>query len=410
MRYLTRRRAALTTACALLVVAPTLRVGPARAASSGGSLTTKSYSNGAGTLNYELYVPAGYTPGTAVPLVVALHGCTQTADVFRKLTGFDKLADQKNFIVAFPEQSSSNNYMSCWNWFQDSSITRGASEPTLIAGITAEVQKNYTIDTRRTYVTGLSAGGAMANVMAATYPDVYAAVGSGSGCEYTAGAACAGYQSADPETAEKNAYKAMGSHARAMPWLVFQGDKDTTVPPVNADQAVQTYQILNDLADDGVENGSVPKTPYKTVDGTSPGGESYTVKYYSDGHGNELGEYWTVHGMNHAWSGGDASQQYSDPDGPDESAAMYAYFMAHAMGNAGTGTGTGGGTTGTGSAGGTDTGSGTGTISSNWPSWAKNLPGAGSLPSTGTLPSWTSSLPGVGGQSSAGTSGWPWQR
>ena len=380
MTYPTWRRAVLAIACALLTVTSTLGVETAHAASPSGSLTTKSYTNAAGALSYELHVPAGYTPGTAVPLVVALHGCTQNADKFRIQTGYDKLADEKNFIVAFPEQPSSNNYLSCWNWFTDASITRDAAEPSLIAGITAEVQKNYTIDAKRTYVTGLSAGGAMANVMAATYPDLYAAAGSGSGCEYTAGAACAGYQSADPSTAGKNAYAAMGSRARVMPWVVFQGDKDTTVPPINADQAVQAYQTMDDWADDGAQNGSVPKTPYKTVTGTSTGGLSYTVKYYADGQGNELGQYWTIHGMGHAWSGGDASQQYSEPKGPDASAAMYDFFMAHPMGE--TGAGTKPGTTKPGTTNPGPTGPGTGALPANWPGWASHLPGVDKLPIT----------------------------
>ena len=392
----------MTIGCAVLMMTSALGVGPAQAASSGSGLTTKTYTNGAGSLNYELYVPAGYTPGTAVPLVVALHGCTQNADKFRIQTGFDKLADQKNFIVAFPEQPSSNQYMNCWNWFNDATITRDAAEPSLIAGITAEVQKNYTVDSKRTYVTGLSAGGAMANVMAATYPDVYAAAGSGSGCEYSAGAACAGYQSADPATAGKKAYTAMGSRARVVPWLVFQGDKDTTVPPINADQLVQANQTMNDWADEGAQNGSVPKTPYKSTNGRSAGGLSYTIKYYSDGHGNELGQYWTIAGMGHAWSGGDASQQYSEPKGPDESAAMYDFFMAHPMGGAASGPGTtnpgatnpgstspgtnpgatGPGATNPGATnpGTTNPGTGTSSLPAGWPSWASKLPGVGKLP------------------------------
>jgi poly(hydroxyalkanoate) depolymerase family esterase len=274
-------------------------------------------------------VPAGYHAGTAVPLVVALHGCTQTADKFRKLTRWDALAEAKGFIVVYPEQPSSQNQLSCWNWFQQQHMKRGAGEASIIAGITKRVQQQYTVDPHRTYVTGLSAGGAMADVMAATYPDVYAATGVGSGCEYGAGAACAGYQSADPEQAGRQAYQAMGSLARPMPFIVFQGDADTTVPPINGQQLVREDQVEADWADDGQENGSIPAAPTQVVNGQAPGGRSYTVSHYSDGHGNELGQYWVVHGMAHAWSGGDGSQQYSDPTGPDESAAMYDFFMSH---------------------------------------------------------------------------------
>jgi poly(hydroxyalkanoate) depolymerase family esterase len=329
MAYITRRRAVLAIVCVITAAAATLSVAAAGAQPTAGVLTHGTYTNAAGTRSYELYVPAGYQAGTAMPLIVALHGCTQTADKFRQQTGFDALADAKGFIVVYPEQPSSANYLSCWNFFQQQHMSRGTGEPSLIAGITSWVQQHYTVDAHRTYVSGLSAGGAMADVMAATYPDLYAAAGVGSGCEYAAGAACAGYQSADPETAGQQAYKAMGSRARQMPFIVFEGDADRTVPPVNAQQLVREDQVEADWADDGVENGSVPRAPTQVVDGQVAGGRSYTVSHYSDGHGHELGQLWVVHGMAHAWSGGDASQQYSDPGGPGESAAMYDFFMSH---------------------------------------------------------------------------------
>ena len=329
MAYIIRRRAAFVVVCAFVAAAIVVPVASSGAQTPAGSLTTGSYSNAAGTLKYKLYLPSAYRAGQAMPLVVALHGCTQSADTFRTLSGFDALADSKGFVVVYPEQSSARNYLSCWNWFQTAHQTRGAGEPSLIAGITSQVKQRYSVDSHRVYVTGLSAGGAMAEVMAATYPDVYAAVGVGSGCEYGAGAACAGWQSADPVQAGSAAYKAMGPRARQVPFVAFQGDKDTTVPPINATQLVRAAQVEGDLSDDGQLNGSVPTAPTKVVQGQVPGGRSYTVNYYSDGHGGDLGQLWLVHGMGHAWSGGAASQQYSEPSGPNESAAMYDFFMAH---------------------------------------------------------------------------------
>jgi poly(hydroxyalkanoate) depolymerase family esterase len=293
------------------------------------SLSTRSYTNAAGRLSYELYVPKSYKPGTAVPLVVALHGCTQTADVFRRLTRFDTLAATKRFIVVLPEQSTSRNSLRCWNWFQAQDMHRGSGEPSLIAGITGWVRRHYTVDRRRIYVAGLSAGGAMAEVMGATYPELYGAVGVGSGCEYDAGVACAGYRSADPVQAGRAAYQEMGRHARPVPFAVFQGDQDYIVPPSNAQQLVRAGQVAADWADDGSDNGSVPTAPTKSTSGQSPGGQSYTTSYYSDGHGRELAQLWLVHGMGHAWSGGNAAEQYADPAGPGETAAMYDFFTNH---------------------------------------------------------------------------------
>jgi poly(hydroxyalkanoate) depolymerase family esterase len=296
-----------------------------------GSSFSGTYTNAAGSRNYRGYVPSTYKAGTAVPLVVVLHGCTQSPDVIRQLTRFDELAEAKGFIVVFPEQPQSANYQKCWDFFQDAHVHRGSGEPSLIAGITDWVQQHYTVDPHRVYVGGLSSGGAMASVMAATYPDVYAAIGVGSGCEYAATATCAGYKSADPKTAAQAAYTEMGSRARPMPVIAFQGDKDTTVPPVNADQLVEQWQRTADLADDGTSNGSIPVSPTESVDGQVPSGRSYTVRHYVDAQARELVQYWVVHGMSHAWSGGCSCQSYADPSGPDETAAMYAFFMSHPM-------------------------------------------------------------------------------
>jgi poly(hydroxyalkanoate) depolymerase family esterase len=263
--------------------------------------------------------------------VISLHGCTQTADVFRQLTRWDQLAEVKNFIVVFPQQSQSSNQYSCWNFFQDANMKRDAGEPSYIAGLTQSVEQNYTVDPHRVYIDGLSAGGAMSSVLAATYPDVFAAAGIGSGCEYAATAACAGYQGIDPKQAGQQAYAAMGSHARAMPVIVFEGDQDTTVPPVNAQQVVQQWQVTDDLADDGSANGSIPVQATSATNGQVANGRSYTLTSYSNGHNAELIQSWLVHGMGHAWSGGCSCEQYSDPSGPDETAAMYSFFMNHPM-------------------------------------------------------------------------------
>jgi poly(hydroxyalkanoate) depolymerase family esterase len=293
-----------------------------------GSLTSGSYANSSGTLSYELYVPSTYRAGTPVPLVVALHGCTETADVYRQLSGWDSLAETKGFIVLFPQQSSSRNNQSCWNWFQQANMQRGSGEPSMIAGTVSSIEQNHSIDSHRVYVAGFSAGGAMANVMGATYPDVFAAVGVGSGCEYN-GLPCVGYQGPDPTQTGLQAYRAMGPQARVMPAIVFQGDADSTVAPANAPLIVREWQVTDDYADDGSANGTIPASSLKASSGSVPGGRLYTVTTYGDGHGHELIQYWLVHGMNHAWSGGNGIEPYADPAGPNETAAMYAFFANH---------------------------------------------------------------------------------
>jgi poly(hydroxyalkanoate) depolymerase family esterase len=374
-----RWTAAFVAVAAALAVGVGLSGQGAVASTLPGSLTTGSYGNSSGTLSYELYVPSTYRAGTAVPLLVALHGCTQTADVYRQLSGWDGLAQAKNFIVLLPQQSSSRNYLSCWNWFQQADMQRGSGEPAIIAGMVTSVEQNYAIDTHRVYVAGFSAGAAMANVMGATYPDVFAAVGVGSGCEYD-GLPCLGYPGPDPSQTGQEAYQAMGTHARVMPAIVFQGDADTIVAPANAPLIVREWQVTDDYAAGGSVSGSagapqsgswtgllgglpcsgvfsvlpgcsssgslgavpggasptaptgpIPTAPTGTSSDSVPGGHSYTVTTYGDGQGHELIEYWLIHGMNHAWSGGNSSEQYADPAGPNETAAMYAFFASHPL-------------------------------------------------------------------------------
>src|SRR5829696_1485767 len=286
----------------------------------GGRFVERSYSNSAGTRSYKLYIPSSYT-GQAVPLIVMLHGCTQSPDDFATGTRMNELSEEHTFLVAYPAQASNANMQKCWNWFQSADQQRGRGEPSLIAGITSQVIDEYEVAEGRVYVAGISAGGAMAAIMGSTYPDLCAAAGVHSGLApgsaHDMSSAFTAMRQGGPVVAHKDV--AGREYREVLPTILFHGDGDTTVHPRNGDR------ILTHLAGGG--DGSLPRVG--TGQGQVPGGYQYTRLTYRDAEGRDLVERWTVHGLGHAWSGGCYPGSYTDPRGPDASAEMVRFFEQH---------------------------------------------------------------------------------
>ena len=270
-----------------------------------------AYANAAGERTFKLYVPSRYTsPG--VPLIVMLHGGTQSADDFAAGTRMNELGERHGFLVAYPEQSRKANPMGYWNWFQPKDQQRGRGEASLIAGLTMQIVDAYAIDARRVYVAGFSAGGAMAAVMATAYPDVYAAAGVHSGL-------AAGAAHDIPSAFAAMAEGAPTGARMPVPLIVFHGDGDETVDHVNADGLVRA--VLPDARD---------RQRLVTTRGQGAGGHAYTRRVYADRDGTPRVEHWTIHGAGHAWSGGSPHGTYTDPRGPDASTELARFFAQHA--------------------------------------------------------------------------------
>jgi poly(hydroxyalkanoate) depolymerase family esterase len=299
---------------------------------TGGRFVERSYTNQTGTRTYKLYIPSGYM-GQEVPLVVMLHGCTQSPNDIAAGTQMNALAEENIFLVAYPSQAQGANMNKCWNWFKASDQQRGQGEPSLVAGITRQVIEEYNVAGGRVYVAGMSAGGAMAAIMAETYPDLYAAVGIHSGLAPGAAhdmpSAFAAMHQGGPATPRRDVPTATpnGESARRVPAIVFHGDRDKTVHPRNADHLLEHYcpAKLTGSRDD--VSGSTPHGRVRR--GQVPGGHAYTRATYRDAGGRAVAERWTVHGLGHAWSGGSPSGSYADPKGPDASAEMVRFFNEH---------------------------------------------------------------------------------
>ncbi|AVO50758.1 esterase [Melaminivora suipulveris] len=292
--------------------APTDGAAPAPAPSTGAEQWLRaSHSHQGRQLTYRLYVPPG-APGQSAPrpLIVMLHGCTQDADDFAAGTRMNQLAREAGVLVLYPEQVQHANAQKCWNWFKPQHQQRGRGEPALLASLTRQVMAEHGVDAARVYVAGLSAGGAMADILGRAYPELFAAVGVHSGL--AAGAA------ADLPSAlaamRGGAPAGRASTPAPRPLIVLHGDADSTVHPANGA---------------AVAGAALGGSAAQATAGRAPGGQRFTRSVQGASGNGAAVEYWQLHGAGHAWSGGSAAGSYTAPGGVDASAEMLRFFLSH---------------------------------------------------------------------------------
>jgi poly(hydroxyalkanoate) depolymerase family esterase len=315
-----------------------------------GRFVESSFTGEAGTRSFKLFEPAGFE-GRALPLVVMLHGCTQDPDDFAAGTRMNALAQEQGLFVLYPAQAPRSNTHKCWNWFVPGDQRRGHGEPSLLAGMTRHVMETHPVDADRVWVAGLSAGGAMAAILAREYPDLFAAAGIHSGLPPGAAhdvvsafsAMKSGAVGALPSwpgvsgqvpmraplvawpgtaTAEVGAFGPAAHAARGAPVIVFHGDADSTVNALNGSHAVDAAL------------GTSPSVAIRESGRAGDGaGRAFTRTVYRPAATPEPSrsrvEHWVVHGAGHAWSGGDPAGSFTEGDGPDASREMLRFFAEH---------------------------------------------------------------------------------
>ena len=277
----------------------------------------------AGSRAYRVYVPAGLRRTTRAPLLLALHGCTQTGLDFATGTRFNDLADTHRFIVVYPEQPVTHHAQRCWNWFRSGHQLRAAGEPAILAGIVRQVVQEGTrwrVDPDRIYAAGISAGGGMALILAATYPELFAAVGVHSAPPFRTASG-----PADALAVMQGAGQAPAPPSPLPPMIVFQGTADGTVRAGNAERIAG--QWLESRPEGAVGKGrQTRQDPPRTTSGRGP--RPHRITRWSAGRQVVL-ELWVVEGLGHAWSGGAADGTYSDIRGPRASTQMWRFFARH---------------------------------------------------------------------------------
>ena len=264
-----------------------------------------------GNRSYRLYRPEVVGSPVPRPLLIMLHGCTQSPDDFARGTGMNRLADEMGFIVAYPTQTRQANRNKCWNWYRTANMARDGGEPAMIVGMTQDIMTHHRVDRSRVYIAGFSAGGAAAAAIAAAYPEIYAAVGVHSGLPV--GAARSGLSA----LVAMRAGSAGVQQSVPMPTIIFHGDKDEVVNPRNgraiAARAVATFPALTETVKNGKSTAAFRKTAHR-----GSNRKSYC-------------EYWAIAGAGHAWSGGNPAGSFAQATGPDASREMMRFFMQHRL-------------------------------------------------------------------------------
>lgn len=273
---------------------------------------------------FLLYVPASYREYKAMPLLVWLHGCSQSVEEFRDGTRIIQWADQRGFLVLMPRQSRWANPLGCWNWF-DAATQNGVGETAVVLAQARFVRSRWNIDPQRIWIAGMSSGAALAACIAVHgYKEISAAAfvsGLADGAAISAGTAkkvMAGITDVD---VTEIAYRASRrSSPRPLRSLIIHGDADQVAAPAHADELARQMLALN---------GEYPvATPLRTPDlhtETLAAGRRLRRDQYKI-LGQTVVNILRIEGLGHAWSGGDANFSFNDASPPDTTQLILDFF------------------------------------------------------------------------------------
>jgi poly(hydroxyalkanoate) depolymerase family esterase len=302
-----------------------------------GSVQKATYDSGENTYPYIVYVPTTYDAARRAPLVVMTHGCQTTADQQMRANLYNVVAERAGIVMLYPdvdeeEASQPGPLQRCWQFPSPASWHRDSGDPAAIAGMTRAVMTRWHIDSERVYMVGMSAGSFMTSIMAAAYPDLFAAVAINAGGAYADGTCLFTGPGIPVEASAELAFEEMGPRARIVPRLVSGGDADQGIPRACADKALMQGLRTNNLVLGGTQDAPISLTPAAVREVAKPGGYSTTVSTYRDPNGCVIGERWLIHGMNHFWPGGSSDPElkdFTDPRGPNGAELTWAFLKRY---------------------------------------------------------------------------------
>jgi poly(hydroxyalkanoate) depolymerase family esterase len=291
---------------------------------------------------YIVYTPPSYKRANKMPLVVMTHGCQTTAEEQMRSTLFNKVAKKAGFVMLYPDIDAAGTEQpgplrNCWRFFDSASWHRDQGDAGAIAGMTRAVMARKRIDPARVYMVGMSAGGFMTSIMAAAYPDLFAAVTINAAGAYADRTCLAiGDPVALPASLSAQlAYEEMGDRARVVPRLVMGGSADQGIPPSCADKALEQGLRTNNLVISGDQEGPISLAPASVEEVATPGRYDSTVSTYLDPAGCLIGQRWSFHGMNHFWPGGSSDPElanFTDPKAPNGAKIAWRFLRGYTKG------------------------------------------------------------------------------
>jgi poly(hydroxyalkanoate) depolymerase family esterase len=323
----------------LVVLLAALALAPAASAAAPdtgdpGKTTSGSITYRGSEFPYLLYTPKTYRKRKAAPLLVMVHGCQTTAEQEMRVTGYNKLAEREGVVVLYPDVDAIGRQLpsalnQCWKFFDPTTYFRGNGDMAAIVAMTQAAMSKRHIDAERVYLVGASAGGLMTSDGAATYPDLYAAVGLVVSAGYADGPCFTNGVGIPVQASAQLAYTQMASGARVVPAIGIGSDGDQAFPAPCTVKAVEQSLRTNNLVLSGSQTSPLALTPASVEQRQVPDGYKYTVSTFRDPGGCEVAERWIIHGMPHAWPGGTTDptvKGYGDRKAPDGAEATWSFL------------------------------------------------------------------------------------